>query len=261
MKIKISWPGRRRIMAITNRAFVVGIYDDIVQVDRVVNSLHSAGFQDNQIALDSQGKGTQSVQQTLMNMGMPENEARSYEQALTAGRLIMVVRADERRDDVVSIMRRNGGNYVWYPGVEEPLDQVLPLREERLQFSKQMVVSGEVRIRRRVVIEEKMITVKVAREEVVVEHVSYADGDQAASEVDAGSKLTNLNPGESIRIPLREEQIFVEKRPIIKEEVVITKQMVQDVKHIVATVQKEVPRLERDGDIRVRTADGSTVTE
>jgi len=177
----------------------------------------------------------------------------SAEEALAAGRLIMVVRADERRDDVVGIMRRNGGNHVWYPGVEEPLDQVIPLREERLQTSKQMVVSGEVRIHRRVIIEERTITVKVAREEVIVEQVSFADGEQAAASVDANSKIVNLNPGETLHIPVREEQVFLEKRPIIKEEVVITKQLVQKVKRISETIQKEVPRLEREGDVHIRT--------
>jgi len=240
------------IMANTNHTFIVGIYDDIVQADRAINSLHSAGFQDNQIAIDSREKGTQSIQPVLVNMGMSESETGAYEEALAAGRLIMVVRADERRDDVVGIMRRNGGNHVWYPGVEEPLDQVIPLREERLQTSKQMVVSGEVRIHRRVIIEERTITVKVAREEVMVEQVSFADGDQAAASVDANSKIVNLNPGETLHIPVREEQVFLEKRPIIKEEVVVTKQLVQKVKHISETIQKEVPRLEREGDVRMQ---------
>ncbi len=242
-------------MAITNHLFVVGVYDNMMQLDRAVSTLHDAGFQDSQIAIDAREKGTQSVLQTLEDLGVPEGEAQVYQESLSGGQFILVIRADERRDDVVGIMRRNGGNHVWYPGVEGPLGQIIPLREERLQTQKQVVVSGEVRIHKRVIIEERTITVKVAREEIEVERISFPNNEPPLSLTaeEAQSTVAQLKPGESIRISLREEQIFIEKRPIIKEEVVITKQVVQDVQHLVETVRKEVPRLESDGDVRVHT--------
>ncbi len=247
-------------MAITNRIFVAGIYDDIMQVDRVVSSLHDAGFEDSQIAIDSHEKGTQHLQETLANMGMPTFIAQTYEQALEVGKLTVLVRADERQDDAINILRANAGNSIWYPGSQEVREQVVPVREERLQAVRRQVISGEVRIRRRVILEEKTITVQVAREEITVENVAYSDEEQLSElPSETSSKIIHLNPGDTIRIPVREEQVFVEKRPIIKEEVILTKRAVQDMKHFTDTVRKEVPRLEQDGDVRVMSHDEDLV--
>ena len=245
-------------MAMTNRTFVTGIYDDIMQVDTVVNSLHDAGFQDSQIAIDSQEKGTQHIEETLVDMGMPTFVAQTYEQALEAGKLTVLVRADERQDDVINILRMNTGDSIWYPGGYETRQQVVPVREERLQPTRYQMVSGEVRIRRRIILEEKTFTVQVAREEITVENLSFAE-NAFLSELppDSNSNIIHLNPGDTIRLPVREEQVFVEKRPIIKEEVVLTKLVTQDMQHFTDMVRKEVPRLERDGNVRVVTHDGN----
>ncbi|MBV9711677.1 MAG: YsnF/AvaK domain-containing protein, partial [Ktedonobacteraceae bacterium] len=211
-------------MAITNRTFVAGIYGDIIQVDKVVDSLQTAGFQDSQIAIDSREKGTQHIQDTLVDIGMPEPIAQAYEEALGAGKLTLLVRTDERQDEAINILRAKGGASLWHSG-QDALEQAIPLREERLQPVRQQVVSGEVRIRRRIILEEKTITVQVAREEITVENLTFSR-DEEASELpsDSSSKIIHLNPGDTIRIPVREEQVFVEKRPIIKEEVIVTKQ-------------------------------------
>ena len=241
-------------MAISNRTFIAGIYDDIMQIDKVVAALHNAGFQDSKIAIDSREKGTQHIQDTLADMGMPESTAQIYEQALKDGKLTLLVRADERQDDAITILRTYGGDFVWYPGGQERREQVIPLREEKLQPVKQQVISGEVRIRRRIILEEKTITVQVAREEITVENVSFSEYEQASElPSDSSSKIIQLNPGDTIRIPVREEQVFVEKRSIIKEEVIVTKQLTQDVQHFMDTVRKEVPRLEQEGDVRLVT--------
>lgn len=249
-------------MAITNRTFVAGIYDDITQIDKVINSLHDAGFQDSQIAIDSREKGTQHIQETLVDMGMPTFIAQTYEQALEAGKLTVLVRADERQDDVLNILRMNAGDSIWYPGGQEVREQVVPVREERLRVASQQVISGEVRIHRRIILEEKTITVQVAREEIIVENLSFTD-DELLSELpsDSSSKIIHLNAGDTIRIPVREEQVFVEKRPIIKEVVVLTKHVTQDIQHFTDTVRKEVPRLEQDGDVRVMNYDEDLARE
>jgi uncharacterized protein (TIGR02271 family) len=252
----------RQAMAMTSQIFVAGIYDDIMQVDRVISFLHDAGFQDSQIAIDSREKGTQHIQETLVDMGMPTFIAQTYEQALEAGKLTMLVRADDRQDEVINILRANAADSLWYPGAQEVREQVVPVREERLQAVRRQMISGEVRIRRRIILEEKTITVQVAREEITVENIAYPDEEQLSElPSDGNSKIIHLNPGDTIRIPVREEQVFVEKRPIIKEEVVLTKQVVQDMQHFTDTVRKEVPRLEQDGDIHVISHDENLMAE
>ena len=63
---------------------------------------------------------------------------------------------------------------------------------------------------------------------------------------------SDIGPGEEIRIPVREEQIFVEKRPVVKEEVTVGKRVVQDTERVGGEVRKEEVRVEREGDVDIR---------
>jgi len=44
----------------------------------------------------------------LTNMGVPENEARFYQDELRAGRTLVTVQAEDRYDEALTILRRNG---------------------------------------------------------------------------------------------------------------------------------------------------------
>ena len=61
-----------------------------------------------------------------------------------------------------------------------------------------------------------------------------------------------IREGEELRIPVREEQVIVEKQPVVKEEVTIGKRTVQDTERVAGTVRKEEIRGEREGDVDVR---------
>ena len=82
----------------------------------------------------------------------------------------------------------------------------IEVREEELQAHKQLVEAGEVRVRKEVVTEHRTLEVPVQREEVVIER--YAPTGEHVEE---------------IRIPVSEEQVTVEKRPDVKEEVTVGK--------------------------------------
>jgi uncharacterized protein (TIGR02271 family) len=56
-------------------------------------------------------------------------------------------------------------------------------------------------------------------------------------------------------VPVREEEVHVEKQPVVTEEVTVGKQPVQETEHVTGTVRKEVPRVERTGDVDVRGDD------
>jgi len=49
-----------------------------------------------------------------------------------------------------------------------------------------------------------------------------------------------------------EEQVTVEKRPVVKEEVTVGKRVVQDTKRVGGEVRKEEVRVEREGGVDVR---------
>ena len=130
----------------------------------------------------------------------------------------------------------------------------IQLREEELQVHKQLVEVGAVRVRKEVVTEHRTIEVPVQREEIVIER--HAPNGAPVPDSDIG-------PGEEIRIPVREEQIFVEKRPVVKEEVTVGKRVVQDTEHVGGEVRKEELRIERvaregDGDVHISAPQGTT---
>jgi hypothetical protein len=53
--------------------------------------------------------GAVGVVGTLLGEGVSEVEARHYERELAAGRALVTVRADDRRDEAVALLRRHGG--------------------------------------------------------------------------------------------------------------------------------------------------------
>src|SRR5512135_1621593 len=111
----------------------------------------------------------------------------------------------------------------WRLGNSEAIEGVrIQLREEELLAHKQLVETGEVRVRKEVVTEHRTMEVPVQREEVVIERQAPT-GEPAASDI---------RPGEEIRIPVRKEQVTVEKRPVVKEEVTIGKRVVQGTEQV-----------------------------
>ncbi len=111
-------------------------------------------------------------------------------------------------------------------------------------------------IYKRVITEEKTITVPVMREEIVVERrpVSISDGggDQAVGAAIAG-RIIELVEGETISIPIRAEQIVVEKRPVVTEVLIVGKRNIEETRQITDTLQREVPIVEREGDVDVES--------
>ena len=119
----------------------------------------------------------------------------------------------------------------------------IEVREEELQAHKQPVETGEVRVRKEAVTEHRTMEVPVQREEVVIERQAPTGEPTAASDI---------GPGEEIRVPVSEEQVSVEKKPVVKEEVTVGKRTVQDTERVAGEVRKEEVRVEREGDVSVR---------
>src|SRR5512135_861925 len=110
----------------------------------------------------------------------------------------------------------------------------IQLHAEELHAHKQLVAAGEVRVRKEVVTEHRTIEVPVQREEMVIErHAPTGE------------------PVEEIRIPVSEEQVTVEKRPVVKEVVTVGKRVVEGTERVGGEVRKEVVRVEREGDVDI----------
>jgi uncharacterized protein (TIGR02271 family) len=229
------------------------------------------------------GQQTGQAYDDLVDMGVPADDAGYYQQEYEAGRSIVVVLADGRMQEVTDILARYGGyaanqrfaqtadyastastgvqgdetadyTRTATPGLQEAQtegEQRVRLREEELRAQKQPVETGEVRLRKDVVTEQKSIDVPVTHEEVYIER---RPGSGQPAEQPIGE-------GETIRVPVREEQVTVEKQPVVREEVELGKRPVQETKQVSDTVRREEAHLERAGDVDVQGSDVQDVSD
>jgi uncharacterized protein (TIGR02271 family) len=259
-------------MATTESPVKIGVFRDRTLAEHAVKELRQAGFRDDEIKVWGEGAPTGGFRDTLMSkwagqeteagsisgslvdLGVPQEEADYYQQQGETGRTIIAVRSYGHQQTASDILQRAGA-YTAQTSLTHDLHTV-SLQEEILTAHTQSVEVGAVFIRKEVITEELTITVSVQREEVVIERRALLT--QGTPPDNPAGTLYELAPGQTIRIPIREEQVFLEKRPVVTEELIVGKQTVQESKHFSDTVQREVPHFERTGDVVVH---GSGVEE
>lgn len=250
---------------------VIAAFQDHTQAEQAINELLQAGFDNHQIRYAGRGISTGGmlgkikslfvgqdmsaggIYDDLINMHMPPEDARYYQSEFEAGRSVVVVLTNGDAQSAINILVRHGGYGANQPavqpaGVQRPTseeEQRIKLREEELRARKQTVQTGEVRVRKDVVAEQKSIDVPVTREEVYVEH---RPGSGLPSDQPIGAE-------ETYRIPVREEQVVTEKQPVEREELVFGKRAVADTEHVTDTVQREEAYIEQAGDVTIRDRD------
>jgi stress response protein YsnF len=69
-----------------------------------------------------------------------------------------------------------------------------------------------------------------------------------------------MGEGETSEVPVREEQVMVEKQPVVKEEMGLAMRQVQETQQVKDTVGQEQARLEREGHVNVQGSDVDEVT-
>lgn len=186
----------------------------------------------------------------LMGMGIPEEDARHFDEGFKAGGILVTVNAAGRADEARQCLYESGadlgsmGRGTSSTASETPFagrsetGSSVELREEELRVQKEQVQAGEVRLRKEVVTEDRTVEVPVTREEVVIERRPAAGSREAGGSIDEG---------EEIRVPLMEEEVRVEKTPVVREEVNLKKRQVQDTERVSDTVRREEARIEQTG--------------
>jgi len=121
--------------------------------------------------------------------------------------------------------------------MEDEFIATFNIKKEQLDIAKEWMQTGEVKIYRDVITEQKSFSVPIKREELVIE-----------------KKVFNLDtpdqketPTEVIRILLNEEHVEFNKHTVNIEDVTIYKQELQDIKHIEATLKIEKPIVKLSG--------------
>jgi uncharacterized protein (TIGR02271 family) len=120
----------------------------------------------------------------------------------------------------------------------------VPVHEEQLRAERTSDQSGEVRVDRNVVEEERSIDVPVTREEVEVRRVPVSGS--------ATADASAFNAGETIRVPVTEEQVHVTKEPRVVEEIEISKRQVTENQRVSDTVRREEVNVD-DSSVRSGT--------
>ncbi|MDD2620214.1 MAG: YsnF/AvaK domain-containing protein [Syntrophomonadaceae bacterium] len=124
----------------------------------------------------------------------------------------------------------------------EPQDQIkLQVRKEELDINKKWAQTGEIKWHKEVRIEEKNIIVPVMHEELIIEKKL----------ADAGS--SDLIHTETIRIPLREERVNIQKQTFDLEHVEIYKRQLQETALGEAMLKKEAVNIKTTGNIDLIT--------
>ena len=117
--------------------------------------------------------------------------------------------------------------------------------EERLRAGVERVVTGTVRVAKRVVSEERMVPVTVRREELVVEHVP------APSDATEPGRLAERDAHEPVVVlTLAEEVPEVAVRTVARESVRVYVDRLTSDETVTADLAREVVEEETDGDHR-----------
>jgi uncharacterized protein (TIGR02271 family) len=252
---------------------IVGLFRDESRTERALQDLKREGFSETEIGIAAAGRGsagqqspfwdrigrtlnrkvqpesTATVRESLQSSGMSEPQAKYFDSAIARGDILVSVRAfGERALQAKSILERAGADFgagqsgisvVPRPTTEGERD--IQLIGETLQVHKERVQRGEVRLRKEVVAEKQSVDVPVMHEELVIERVRV-DGRTAPS-----SALGD--DSREIRVPLVEEQIRIEKIPVVTEEIQIGKREVHETRHLSDTVRHEELRTEQKGNL------------
>ena len=113
--------------------------------------------------------------------------------------------------------------------------------EEELRAGTRERQAGEVGVRKTVRTDRERIEVPTRHEEVTVDRVPV-EGE--ATEAEIGE--------DEVSVPLTEEQVVVEKRPVAKEEVRIRKEVVEDTEVVEEDVRREEVEIDDQSTGRTR---------
>jgi len=132
-------------------------------------------------------------------------------------------------------------------------DRTLRLHEEELRATKERVQTGEVRLGKEVVEERKTVDVPVTHDEVYVER----------RPLDRRTDDSSIGEGESetVRVPVSEERVDVEKQTVLAEEVRVGTRPVTETRQVSDTVKREEARIEETGTVHGHDDTGGQAPE
>lgn len=214
----------------------------------------------------------------LVTTGVPEDEARYYDEEFQSGRTLVTVKAGDRANEARAIIQRYGGYDSQSRGTAGTSTSTtttqrtetdrsrttgqaaagttgardvrtadsgtmrVPETEERLRVDKRETEQGEVQIRKSVESERVTVPVDLEREEVHVER-----RDVAERPIAPGERVEAFQEG-TVRVPVRGEEAVVKKEAVVTGEVVVDKERTTDREQVSDTVRRTRVEVDRDVD-------------
>ncbi|TLS37016.1 YsnF/AvaK domain-containing protein [Pseudalkalibacillus caeni] len=207
------------------------------------------------------------VTESLVQMGLSEEQAKEYAPQLENGKLLVVgdngYETEPNNNSEYGYADSSPGNHDFNSnnefepennlnnGYDNDTEKEIPLREEQLDVSKHEARAGDIEIEKRVVEDEETVNIPVSREEVYVKK-RPVENDEVDS-VNASA----LDEDEEYHIPVREEQVEVTKRPVVKDEVVVGKREVEDEEQVRENVKHEELHVKGEGNLDVDDDDNN----
>lgn len=190
------------------------------------------------------------IERWLKSMRLTSEQQNRFEKEVEHGRLFLYVDADRNEQQIDATNRKVKPT----PQTEE---QTLALHEERLIIEKQPVQTGEVVINRHISETEQAIEVPVRREQVHVERVNGSEDVVEDYDFDQPG-IRTIDEGDHLRIQVIEERAFIVKRPVVVEEIIVRKQVTEDVKTMTETLRKEEIEVTEVGQPNLKVEDHTT---
>lgn len=118
----------------------------------------------------------------------------------------------------------------------------IPLVEEELEATKRQYKAGEVEIRKDVKTETAQVSIPLRHEEVHVERVATPEREAQAGEV-------TFEKG-TVSVPVYEEEAEIRKRPVVREEVRVSKEAYTEERRASEELRRETAEVEESGELR-----------
>ncbi|MDR4945054.1 YsnF/AvaK domain-containing protein [Neobacillus cucumis] len=193
----------------------------------------------------TQDDGRTSYYDHLIAQGISEVDALKYEEDINGGKVLLLTNkglGNASASDGVSTETMDR-EQTSLDDLDSDKQRTLKLREEQLDVNKHRVQTGAVEVEKDVVEEQETVNVPVKREEVYVER-------RAVDETDADT-TTPIGDDETIRVPIVEERIEVNKKPVVTEELVINKKQVTENQKVTENVKREEAKVNKEGDASI----------
>jgi uncharacterized protein (TIGR02271 family) len=242
---------------------VIGLYRTETEVERVENDLVSRGFPRG--GINRHEKEDANLRRWLEEQGVPERDAEDYILGLrNGGKLVVLEASDDRADEAIEVMRRHerGGasadmrssaDASATTGTRRTMDaerahrgtgdETLEVVEEDLDVRTRQVERGGVEVHTSVSERPVEKDVRVRSETV---HVDRRPVDREVS----GSEAEHAFREKSVSMNETDEEVVVDKRARVVEEVVLSKDVDERTETVRDTVRRTDVDVQRAGGER-----------